>query len=504
MRLPGDDEYRNSGLSMKYMMLGVTLCLLLVLGVVVMTNKETPTKKAETQEKTVLALEHEESGQQSVADEADVQKETGKRTESAGDNTNGKDTTLAGEVNSEMDNTVASSVVPDSIAMDNNMAANSMAVDNRMASTMAEENPKRDSETSQQSSETMIMGFNGGKSLQDVERLYKEGKLVASDLDFWDMYPEQEAEVIRTSDTAGQKDKASKKADASEEEDKADSSKAENEKSSDRYSRFEEAAQKELESDPSRDGKHTLIKGADGSEEWVLINPYLEQNTYDFSKLSMKNKKMVYYEDGRQTSYVGVDLSKYNNEVDFQSLKAAGVDFVMLRLGSRGYGSGQIMLDERFVEYITKATEAGLQIGVYFYSQAITKDEAVEEANFVIQNLANYKITYPVAFDMEYVKNDSARIDALTREEKTTIAKTFLKTIKEAGYKPMIYGTKEWLIKEIDLTKLTEYDIWLSQQEEEPDYPYLFQMWQYSLTGSVSGVTGDVDLNISFVDYSEK
>ena len=213
---------------------------------------------------------------------------------------------------------------------------------------------------------------------------------------------------------------------------------------------------------------------------------------------------MVYYEDGRQSSYVGVDLSKYNNEVDFQKLKAAGVDFVMLRLGSRGYGSGQIMLDEKFVEYITKATEAGLQIGVYFYSQAITEAEAVEEANFVIQNLVNYKLTYPIAFDMEYVKNDSARIDALTREEKTKVAKAFLKTVKTAGYKPMIYGTKEWLIKEIDLTKLTDYDVWLSQQEEEPDYPYQFQMWQYSLEGSISGVTGDVDMNISFVDYSEK
>ena len=92
----------------------------------------------------------------------------------------------------------------------------------------------------------------------------------------------------------------------------------------------------------------------------------------------------------------------------------------------------------------------------------------------------------------------------MNREEKTKVAKAFLDTVKNAGYQPMVYGTKEWLIKQVDLTKLTEYDIWLSQQEETPDYPYQFQMWQYSKEGRLAGADGELDLNVSFVDYSEK
>lgn len=417
MRLPGEYEERNSGLSMKYMIMGVSLSILLILGAVVYMNKQEEERKSRLrqQETTVMALDYEEG--------------------------EGK---TEGEGNAESEG-------------------------------ITEEVP--------------VVGYAGRRSLQEVERLYKENKLTASDLDFWDMYPEEPEYAADT-----------------ENQTKPENRNGEEEK--DKAARYDEAAQRlaeeEIANDPSKDGKHTLLTYADGTEEWVLINPYLEQNTYDYTKLQKKADKMSYYDNGRSISYLGVDLSKYNGEVDFVALKEAGVEFVMLRLGSRGYGSGQIMLDENFEENMKKATDAGLEIGVYFFSQAITAEEAVEESNFIIQTLANYKITYPVAFDMEYVENDKARIEALSRDEKTAVAKAFLQNTKVAGYQPLIYGTKEWLIKQIDLTKLTEYDIWLSQQKDMPDYPYKFQMWQYSLEGEISGVNGDVGLNISFVDYSEK
>ena len=122
----------------------------------------------------------------------------------------------------------------------------------------------------------------------------------------------------------------------------------------------------------------------------------------------------------------------------------------------------------------------------------------------VLENIKDYEITYPVAFDMEYIENDASRIDSLSKSEKTEITKTFLDTIQNAGYKAMLYGDKEWLLKDIDLSKLTAYDVWLSQESDIPDYPYRFTMWQYTKKASIDGIAGYADLNISFIDYSEK
>ena len=122
----------------------------------------------------------------------------------------------------------------------------------------------------------------------------------------------------------------------------------------------------------------------------------------------------------------------------------------------------------------------------------------------VLENIRDYSITYPVAFRMESVENDASRIDSLSKSEKTEIARAFLDAVQNAGYKPMLYGNKEWLLKQIDLSKLTSYDIWLSQEEDIPDYPYRFTMWQYTKKASIDGIAGNASLNISFIDYSEK
>lgn len=313
-------------------------------------------------------------------------------------------------------------------------------------------------------------------------------KLRAEDLDFWDMYPVEEEEPtgnVATSEGSTLAEKA--------------------EQDREEQRQREEEAQEEL-NDPSTDGKHTLVTTPDGQEEWVLISPYLAKNTYDFTKIEEKAGLMRYMENGKKISYAGVDVSKQTGSVDFAGLKAAGVDYVMIRLGGRGYSTGQITLDENFMENIEGAIAEGLDVGIYFYSQAINQDEAVEEAEFVIQNLEPYKenVKYPVAFDMEFVVNDDARIDGLSREDRTTIATSFLESVKAAGYVPMIYGDKEWLIKEIDLAKLQAYDVWLAQEADIPDYPYQFAMWQYSSMGEVNGIKGDANLSICFIGYSQR
>lgn len=319
----------------------------------------------------------------------------------------------------------------------------------------------------------------------------QERKLRAEDLDFWDMYPEEPEE---DSETGGAKE--------AENAPSANpyTEKAEREKEAERQK--EEAEQ----NDPATDGRHTLITNRDGTEEWVLISPYLTKNTFDFTKMEDKAGLKRYMENGRKTSYVGVDISKHTGKVSFDRIKAAGVDYVMIRIGSRGYSTGQISLDENFKENIEGAIAAELDVGIYFYSQAVSQDEAIQEVNFVVQNLEPYRahVKYPVAFNMGFVSNDRSRIEGLSREDKTTVTSSFMEGIRASGYVPMIYGDKEWLIREIDLTKLQDYDIWLSQEEEIPDYPYRYSMWQYNTDGVVNGIDGGADLNICFVNYSER
>ena len=314
-------------------------------------------------------------------------------------------------------------------------------------------------------------------------------KLRAEDLDFWDMYPVDEEETGEKAAAVEntQKSTLTEKAEKEREEQK-------------------QKEQEEVLNDPSTDGKHTLVMTRDGKEEWVLISPYLAKNTYDLTKLEDKAGLKRYVENGKKISYVGVDVSKQSGSVNFTGLKAAGVDFVMIRLGGRGYSTGQISLDESFKENIEGAIAEGLDVGIYFYSQAINQDEAIQEVNFVVQNLDPYRgsIKYPVAFDMEFVANDESRIDGLSREDRTSIAASFLEGVKAAGYIPMFYGDKEWLIKEIDLAKLQDYDVWLSQDTDIPDYPYQYAMWKYTSTGVVNGIKGDANLNICFIGYSQR
>ena len=326
-----------------------------------------------------------------------------------------------------------------------------------------------------------------------------EKKLRAEDLDFWDMYPvEEEAETetgnFREETAKPERSTYAEKAKRVEEEEK------------ERQELSKKEEQEQAKNDPATDGRHTQVTNRDGTEEWVMLNPYLKKNTYDFTNLEEKAGLRRYMENGKKISYVGVDLSKQNGDVNFNSMKAAGVDYVMIRLGGRGYSTGQISLDENFKKNIEGAAAAGLDIGVYFYSQAISQEEALQEVNFVIQNLESYRasVKYPIAFDMEFVANDTARIDSLTKDEKTNIATSFLESVKAAGYVPMLYGDKEWLLKEIDLARLQSYDVWLVQEQELPDYPYQFTMWQYSTEGVVNGVSGDANLNISFVGYSQR
>lgn len=208
--------------------------------------------------------------------------------------------------------------------------------------------------------------------------------------------------------------------------------------------------------------------------------------------------QMQYVENGTITSHKGIDVSKYQGEIDWNAVKADGIEYAFIRLGLRGYESGKLVLDEYFGDNMTGANAAGVMAGVYFFTQAVTVDEAKEEADFVIKNMANYDVPYPVVFDVELITNGNGRADNLTKEERTDITIAFCDAVKAAGYTPMIYGNIICFTQLLDMTRLNDYDKWYAFYDDYMYMPYDVSCWQYTESGTVDGIKGKVDLNISY------
>ena len=185
-------------------------------------------------------------------------------------------------------------------------------------------------------------------------------------------------------------------------------------------------------------------------------------------------------------------------DIDWEKVAADGIDFAMIRVGYRGSTAGQIYTDEYFEKNIAGATAAGLKIGVYFYSQAINAEEAAEEAAFVLNAIRPYKVTFPVVFDWEIVGGSDARTYTVSRAVLCESAKTFCSAVEDAGYDAMIYFTQYLGYRKYILRQLSDYEFWYAEYEAKPRIVFNFDMWQYSSTGSVNGIDGDVDLNIYF------
>lgn len=210
-----------------------------------------------------------------------------------------------------------------------------------------------------------------------------------------------------------------------------------------------------------------------------------------------------YYQDSELCSYVGVDVSEHNGSIDWNRVKDAGVDFVMLRIGGRGWGQEGIMYrDSSFSENLREAKEAGLMVGAYFFSQAITEEEAVEEAQYAIDILNGESLDYPLAFDWETIEGaESARTDNISPDTLTLCARAFCDTVKEANYIPCLYTGSTLAYYKYDLAQLADIDIWYAFYDDTPGLYYNYMIWQYSATGKVDGISGDVDLNICFKNY---
>lgn len=252
------------------------------------------------------------------------------------------------------------------------------------------------------------------------------------------------------------------------------------------------------------DGKKILLSDSTYGEIFLPVYQDVPACSLDMESLITRNGYSFYKENGEITSIPGIDVSVHQGDIDWEQVKAAGVEFAMIRVGYRTYGGGEINFDQSFADNLAGADAAGIKTGVYFFSQAVSVDEAVAEADAIIDAIAPYNITYPVVYDWELIYDDTARTDDIPVDVLTDSCIAFCERVKSAGYTPMIYQNKRTTLFKLDLPRLQAYDFWLAEYSDEPTYYYDYEMWQYSCTGRIPGITGEVDLNISFKDYSSR
>lgn len=236
-----------------------------------------------------------------------------------------------------------------------------------------------------------------------------------------------------------------------------------------------------------------------GSQELPKLME-LPINSYYAADFFTEANNRVTYLPGE--AEIGVDVSEWQKDIDWAAVAADGIDFAFVRIGYRGNTEGKISLDKKYHENMQGAGEAGLKLGIYFYSQAITPQEAVEEANFVLDNLGDdYILDYPIVFDWETAGTSDARTNGLNNTVLTDCALAFCETIANAGYTPVIYIYSDLAYTRYELERLGGYDWWYAGYSGTPEFYYDFRIWQYTSSGSVSGIEGRTDMNLCFYPY---
>lgn len=246
------------------------------------------------------------------------------------------------------------------------------------------------------------------------------------------------------------------------------------------------------------------IQTQDGEEEsTVTVGGQRVEIDRTLPQSSVQEEEFATETDG-SVSYTGealygVDASSHQGAVNWGAVAGDGNDFAMLRIGYRGYTAGALQRDERFEENYAAAKEQGLQVGVYFFSQAITPEEAEEEARQVLDWLDGRTLECPVAYDWEPIEDQpDARTNGLDGETVTACAKAFCQSIQEGGYRPMLYCNGMLGYLSYDVSQLTEYPLWYAEYGNYPSFAYAFEMWQYTESGAVAGIEGKADRNIWF------
>lgn len=251
------------------------------------------------------------------------------------------------------------------------------------------------------------------------------------------------------------------------------------------------------------DGKKILMHNSTMGETFIPVFSDVPASSLDPSGFAADANGFVKYSGNPDIpSIVGIDISEHQGVIDWEQVKSTGIEFVMIRAGYRTYGDGILTMDTMLYDNLSGASEAGLDVGVYFFSQATTEAEAIEEADAVLDAISAYDITYPVVFDWELIYEDHARTDSMTVEKLADCCVAFCERVKSAGYTPMLYQNASTATHKLDLPRVKDYEFWLAEYTASPTFYYEYDMWQYSSTGTIPGITGSVDLNVCFKDYS--
>ena len=233
-----------------------------------------------------------------------------------------------------------------------------------------------------------------------------------------------------------------------------------------------------------------------------LFEPILDVPMADYSDgkfvTDEKTKLKSFEVDGKSVTSHVVDVSKYQGDIDWKAVKNYGIDGAMIRAGIRGYGSGEIVADTNFDTNMKNALAEGLKTGAYFFSEAITVEEAKEEAEFLLNAVKPYKVKLPLVLDLEMIDGDDGRNEKLSKEEMTKVALAFMKEIADAGYQAMLYGNIRTSSEMVDLAQFEDYGLWFAYYSNEIYIPYKVSMWQYASDGKVDGISTDCDVNLMF------
>lgn len=246
------------------------------------------------------------------------------------------------------------------------------------------------------------------------------------------------------------------------------------------------------------------VESGFGTKMWVELYEDVPASPFEPSDFSRNSGGFISYTGSQFETLRGVDVSEHQKEIDWAAVAAGGVDFAMIRAGYRGYSKGGLYEDEYFAANMSGALDNGLEVGVYFFSQAVTPEEAVEEAEYVLGLISGFNVTLPVVFDWENIDGDEARTDALDGSALTDCAIAFCQRIEQAGYVPAVYAYRYLAYFRYELPRLTGYSLWIGAVGDFPDFYYDHDIWQYSAEGRVRGIDGPVDLNLLFLKEKQE